>query len=142
MLCHIPIDNASNAVPLPAAHQFLLQARNNMGSKEFRATVIDAGTAAEVALGSTIHDQLSSLGAPQDFITRAIQSANGVVGLYDLHVSLGHTVPVSRGQVMNQLARVHNKAAHAGNVPGDSECRKALATAVAVVDATSPMPAP
>lgn len=135
-------DNASNGVTLPAAHRFLLQARNNMWSKDLRATLIDAGTAAEVALGTAINDELSSLAAPQEFITKTIQAANGVVGLYDLYVSLGHTVPVSRGHVMNQLAQIRNAAAHAGFVPSDAECRNALTTATTVVRAAGPMPAP
>jgi len=135
-------DNASSGAPLPAEHRLLLQARDSMWTKDLRATVIDAGTAAEVALGAAIHDDLSSLGVPQDFITKAIETANGVVGLHDLHVSLGHSVPVSRNQIMHQLAQRRNKAAHAGEVPSDTEGRQALTTATAVVNAARPMPAP
>jgi hypothetical protein len=136
------LDNASIGKSVPAEHRLLLQARDSIWSKDLRSSVIDAGTAAEVALGTAIHDDLSSLGAPQDFIAKAIETANGIIGLHDLHVSLGHSVPVSRGQIMNQLAQRRNKAAHAGETPTDTDVRQALITATAVVNAARPMPLP
>lgn len=135
-------DNASIGEPVPEEHRLLLQARDSMWSKDLRSSVIDAGTAAEVALGTAIHSDLASLGAPQDFIAKTIETANGIVGLHDLHVSLGHLVPVSRGQIMNQLANRRNKAAHAGEIPTENDARQALATATAVVNAARAMPLP
>ncbi len=134
--------NASSGTPLPAEHRLLLQARNSMWTRDVRAGVIDAGTAAEVALGASIQDELAGLGVPQDFITKAIEAANGVVGLHDFQASLGHPPAVSRSQVMDQLANRRNKAAHAGQVPSDVDCGKALNTATAIVNAARPMPTP
>ncbi len=48
-------DNASVGEPVPEEHRLLLQARDSMWSKDLRSSVIDAGTAAEVALGTAIH---------------------------------------------------------------------------------------
>jgi hypothetical protein len=135
-------NNASSGVQLPAAHRLLLQARNSMWSKDLRAAVIDAGTAAEVALGAAIASDLGTLGVLQDFIDSAIEAANGFVGLYAFHVSLGHTHQVSKNRVMNQLARIRNRAAHAGNVPDEAESRSALETATSLVDSAIPMPPP
>lgn len=131
---------ASRGEHLPPEHRLLMSAELAQHERDFRQTVIDAGSAAEVALGAAIAEYLRIRRVPTEFIEQAIINANGVVGLTSLYSSLGSTLPISRNRVANELARVRNDAAHGGIMPADVQARQALQHARALVEAAQPLP--
>lgn len=104
-----------------------------------RLAVIEAATAAEVALSRAVTGALPNFKA--EAIERIIQNANGLVGLRDLLAVLtGSPGPVSRGRLAAQLAEPRNRAAHRGEAPTRRQVLAALATARALLSGLCPMP--
>jgi hypothetical protein len=133
---------AGRNVSVPLEHQLLVDARTHHWAGDYRRAVIDAGTAAEVALATTINEDLRHHHVAASFQELAIRGANGVVGLVDLYQSMGHTPTMSRGRVADRLARRRNDAAHAGVKPSSTEASNAIAVADAIVHDARPLPSP
>ena len=126
---------------LPPVEQTLLASgRRALFAGDTRRVVIEAGSAAEVAMSSYITRSLSSRNLPEGFVERVTTNANGLVGLHRLCVSLGWEPVVSKTRLGAELAEVRNHAAHRGEVPGRDTATTALDHAAAVVDSLSPMP--
>ena len=126
-------------VDLPPDHRFLMQAITALAESDYRRAAIDAGTASEVALASAIKEELMSKGVNPEFIERTILAANGLEGLYSLYLSFGYALPVSRGNIIANLAGVRNHAAHAGRVPSREEATRAVELAHVLVTAAHPV---
>lgn len=109
-------------------------------SENNRIAVIEAATAAEIALAGAIERRLPQV-HPKGVDTITHQ-ANGAVGLLDLVTGLsnGNPGPVSRGRVMDQLAGPRNRAVHSGTAPTDDQRRRAIETARALLNEYSPLP--
>ncbi|PRX10522.1 hypothetical protein CLV67_1332 [Actinoplanes italicus] len=135
-------DRVSTGQGIPPERQLLLSARAGLFENDFRRSVIDAGTAAEVALATSISRQLKARAVSTSFIESAIINANGVAGLTALAISLGDAVPVSKNRVADRLAKVRNRAAHGGVVPSPDEAHSAYALARTLVDHACPLDIP
>lgn len=133
-------DRSSRAEHLPVEHRLLIDARDSLSSSDYRRAVIDAGTAAEVAIASFISETLLKHGLPIDFVDRATFTANGLIGLIGLYASSGRKLPVSKNAVASQLAEIRNRAAHGGLVPTPTEASKAIKVASALVGDSRPLP--
>ena len=125
---------------LPAEHRLIQSAQVARYEGDLRRAVIDAVSAAEVALGAAITRDMARRRDPSDFIELAIENANGVVGLIKLYSSLGHTPVVSKGKAADQLARVRNLAAHGGHVPTVEQVDVAIKLARDLVRDACPLP--
>jgi hypothetical protein len=101
--------------------------------------VIDATTAAEVALGMDIATRLQRRGAPAEFIARAIKQANGIIGCVELDGSLGAALPVSKNQVQTRLAEPRNRAVHAADPVDLHAAQLALKVAREIVRSVRPL---
>jgi hypothetical protein len=132
---------ASAGTRLPIEYRMLLSSQIEQLRGDVRRAVIDAGTAAEVALASAIRANLDKSLISPGFIDRVIVNSNGLVGLIDLASSVGISCHVSKRRAADQLARVRNEAAHAGYVPTPVEARTASAVAKELVQAVRPLPA-
>jgi hypothetical protein len=116
-----------------------MQAIMALAEADYRRASIDAGTASEVALSSAIGEELASKGLNPEFIERTILASNGLDGLFSLYLSFGHSLPVSRGNVLANLAGVRNRAAHAGRVPTREEATQAVELAHTLVTTAHPV---
>ena len=132
---------ASVGTRLPIEYRMLLSSQIEQLRGDVRRSVIDAGTAAEVALASAIRANLDGSVISPDFVDRVIVNSNGLVGLIDLASSAGIDCQVSKRRAADQLARVRNEAAHAGHVPTPAEARTACVIARELVQAVRPLPA-
>jgi hypothetical protein len=132
---------ASRQERLPLAQDLLLASRNALWAKDYRLAAIEAGSAAEVALATAIRGRLSRRVEPA-YIKAAIEDANGVIGLYDQYLALLGPLPESKGAVMNKLAAVRNRAAHAGERPTKDDAIGALRVSGSLVNATHPLDLP
>jgi serine/threonine protein kinase len=131
-------------IELPPDHRFLVQAIMALAETDYRRAAIDAGTASEVALSSSISELLQAKAVPQEFIDHLILRANGIEGLFSEYLSLGNPAPVSRSKEISlralraELAGVRNKSAHAGTVPSAQEAARAVELAHSIVTTTHP----
>ena len=129
-------------IDLPPDHRLLMQAIMALAETHYRRAAIDAGTASEVALASAIFDELQEKGLNREYIEHNIRIANGLDGLYSLYLSLGHTLPVSPGNVRANLAGVRNSAAHAGRIPSAEEANRAIEIGSPNLTGAPPAPPP
>jgi hypothetical protein len=132
---------ASRGDRLPVEHLMLLSATEAQNDGDFRRVVIDAATAAEVALSSYIADHLRGRKLGSEFIDEMIKDANGLVNLHSLCTKLGGVPGVSKGKVREELANVRNHAAHRGRIPGPAEAEIARQHAEILVRKLRPLPA-
>ncbi|WP_439678291.1 hypothetical protein [Embleya sp. MST-111070] len=131
---------ASRGEHLPVEHQLLLSARDAQIGGDFRKAVIDAATAAEVALASYVADHLRTMGLASEFIDEMIKDVNGVVNLHGLCTRLGGEPGVTKNKLTSQLANIRNNAAHGGKIPTSEEVLAAGRHAVTIVHALRSLP--
>ncbi len=109
--------HANRGDAVPQEHLLLRDARAALFRDEFRKALIDAVTAAEVALGRGIRERLDGLADRPELIDRVLKNATGVLMVFDLYSVLGKPPSMSRERVMDRLAEKRNKAVHGGVVP-------------------------
>lgn len=121
---------------LPAEWTALMTAKR---ATQSRLAVIEAGTAAEMALASAIERRLPNM--TPDGVTTVIKNANGVAGLVKLLDAMQGRPPGNRSRVFALLAKPRNLAVHSGEVPSRDVADKAITTATALLEEFSPLPA-
>ncbi|MDF3313289.1 hypothetical protein P3H15_51205 [Rhodococcus sp. T2V] len=115
----------------PLEWMFIRDARSWLNGKETRRAVIDAATAAELALQRSLDTLL--VGVPEEVKSALVNRCNGLAALNRLVQELGGAhVPVDR--LNKKLGRLRNAAVHAGNTPSYEEAREAFTVAVEVVE--------
>lgn len=124
----------------PTEHTMLVSGRRAILVGDRRRAVIEAGSAAEVAMSGYISRSLASRRLPSAFIEKVTTNADGVIGLHDLCSSLGWDATVSKGRLGRELAEVRNHAAHRGSVPGSQQMRTAMVHAAGIVKSLNPLP--
>lgn len=119
----------------PLEWQFIRDARSNLRAGDTRRAVIDAATAAELAMQIDV-DRLLATSA--DNVRKALTvKYQTVTGLADLWKRLGGTpVPERLQQV---LAEPRNAAAHKGVAPSGPDARAAVELATKVVEGVTPL---
>ncbi|MFD5628149.1 hypothetical protein [Streptomyces sp. NPDC127072] len=136
----LALRHASCGEHLPVEHRMLLSSTDAQLGGDLRRAVIDAATAAEVALASYISDALEANGLDREFIDKMIEAVNGVVALYELCTRLGGEPVISKGKLMNELARVRNLAVHGGQTPTPQKAAAAREHATTIIRALRPLP--
>ena len=131
---------ASLGIDLPLEHQLLRDARCHHYQRDYRHAVINACTAAEVALSQAAPPALTRAGWSNADIKRAV-GTNGVANLYRLFALRGEALPVPFGQVVKKLASPRNRAAHEGVSLDANVSREAITTAGKLLELT-PLPRP
>jgi hypothetical protein len=127
---------------MPFVFQLLLQSSAEFGTGGLRLAVIEACTAAEVAMSSAIRSLDQAKTVPPTTLERSLSDAHGIADLYRLFLLLGGDLICSESRVMHQLAGVRNAATHTGHAPSAVEATKAMDTARLIVKATTSDPWP
>jgi hypothetical protein len=130
-----------SAVSLQDDHRYLMLAIRELAETDCRRAVIDAATAAEIALRSAISSCLQRKGWSLHDIDRVIRSANGVSELFTNYTKLAVSrMPrVSRPEVIVGLGQVRNHAAHEERVPSFGKAVRAVEVAYHLVTAIHPV---
>jgi serine/threonine protein kinase len=128
----------SPEIGLSSDHHCLMLAIIALAETDYRQAVIDAGTAAEIALRAAISHQLGAKGLNSKCTNLIIQRFNGLTGLLALYISFEYPLPVSEGSVKGQLANIRNSAAHAGRIPSLEEASRAVGIARTLVNTIHP----
>jgi hypothetical protein len=122
----------------PLAHRLLRDAHVAQNASDYRRAVIDAATACEVALSDAIRAIMAA--SPTNAVDALVDRLNAMMDLFDAYTqSTGPVQGVSRKRLSFQLARPRNNVVHTGAAASDDDVTRALATAIAVVAATSPL---
>jgi hypothetical protein len=119
---------------IPLAWKMLRDARRFRRSGEYRRAVIDAGTAAEVAMTGRIDGLLS--GVPAEVSSALLRKYQTLSGRTDLLKRLGGEAPE---RFQQKLAEPRNDAAHEGSEPSYVDTCAALEAAADVVSAALPI---
>lgn len=120
------------------SHLRLLAARSNLIRGDHRAAVIDACTAAEVALSNAIRERLPTAG--QQYVDALLNGTSGVAALSDLARALGVDVPVKRDDIKNQIGNRRNRAVHQSHVSSSKGAQRCVHLCAQVVNAAAPLP--
>lgn len=130
-------DRAGAGAVLPTEWQYLRGARSWLNAGQTRRAVIDACTAAEIALANQVHHLLSA--TDEVVIRELLMRCNGIADVAKLARAIGgKEATASRKQVEEQLASVRNRAVHAGYEPEHEEASQALKAATDVVERVLP----
>lgn len=132
---------ASRGEDIRLARQLLAEARLDAVRTRYRHAVINACTAAEVALSDSARAELLRSGrTPKE--VKDILKVSGVIELYRLNAHRPQGLGVSIGRVGRELASPRNAAAHAGEALDEDTAQKALQTARMLLDTVAPLPTP
>lgn len=121
---------------IPTEWQYLRDARSWLQTEQMRRAVIDACTAAEIALANQVYELLNN--TETRVIQELLARCTGIADVAKLVRSLGGAT-ASRKQIEEQLASVRNRAAHAGQEPSREEATSALKAATDVVENVRPL---
>lgn len=119
----------------PTEWLFLLRARQAVDP---RTAVIEAATAAEVALAQCLNQRLPELS--DEARERIIVNANGLVGLLRLVENIDSAPESSWKRVADRLGKPRNQAVHAGAPPSDVP--SAIEEATSILQRYAPLPRP
>lgn len=124
---------SGNVAPVPKPHAFLRKARLSLSRNDLRTAVLEASTAAELAL----HELLDvRLGGTDEAVGSALANGNRELGrLATLLGQLGVTLPAG---LQVGLVEVRNRAVHKGDEPTAAQARESVRVARAVVESVQP----
>ncbi|GAA3741889.1 hypothetical protein GCM10022225_26770 [Plantactinospora mayteni] len=130
---------AVSASELPApAHTFVADAREALDGGDHRRAVLDAATAAELALAHLFD---VALGALDTGIRGAILRERRTLGSFIATIANAGMLPpgVTQDGLSNGLTRVRNMAIHKGRPPGRDQAQTAVDIGAAVVRGVFPL---
>lgn len=126
---------ASGPEPPPLEWRLLNSARV---LRDNRRAVIDAATAAEVALAHALRTRLGEM--PEDALEATIRSVNGLVGLLKLVEEIDGVAKPRWPQVRDRIATPRNSCVHRGIEPTREEVHRAIKEAQTLLETYSPLP--
>ena len=126
---------ASRPEPPPLEWRLLNSARV---LRDNRRAVIDAATAAEVALAHALRTRLGEM--PEDALEATIRSVNGLVGLLTLVEQIDGVAKPRWPQVRDKIAKPRNSCVQRGIKPTREEVHRAIKEAQRLLETYSPLP--
>ncbi|WP_131809426.1 hypothetical protein [Mycolicibacterium iranicum] len=127
--------HAANGSQPPDAWLFIRDARSLVSARQYRRAVIDAGTAAELAIIALVDPTLASM----NFLEREklYEKNRGLWELSNLMVT--QSAGTRPARLQQDLAEPRNRAAHEGAVLNEAKANAAIAVAVALVEQLHPL---
>lgn len=125
------VAKANDGQETPIEYKLLNSARSALARGHWRRSVLEAATAAEVALTATLQHELSAGRA--DVAEALLDTHHALIRRDQLCRRLSIALPVSAKDMKEGLAEPRNKAIHAGEDPAGSEAREAYRIARDVV---------
>jgi len=135
---------ASGELDIPLAYTILRRSLVEFHAGEYRLCVIDACSAAEVALDAALTAHLRAHGLTGAETERLLRLGSGIAKEFPVYkqlVAAGESA-VSRNRVIDHLATPRNRAVHAGEHPDETVAERALNTSARLVGEALPLPRP
>jgi hypothetical protein len=124
---------ASEGARPPEAHVFLRDARHAKNVGQFRRSVLDSATAAELGLAKLRDEILADSDARfGDYVRGRVRQIDGISQFLS---KVGQKIPI---RIKEEIGEPRNKAIHAGREPNKDAAAKALGKAEDVVDLAFP----
>jgi len=117
----------------PAAHVFIRDSRQALDTGHHRRAVLDAATAAEIALADLRDEAVKS--ATSELAGYIASSVTRIEGIAKFLRKVGQTLPQ---QITEDIGQPRNSAIHKGHDPDAEEAGRALRKAEEIVDLASP----
>lgn len=130
---------ATNGTPPPLQYLLLRQAHQELFREESRRSVVEAGTAAELALSEALHAELCAIGG-QQLAEAVLASVRGIGALSELAWRAGLCMS-SPDEIRSKLAGPRNRAAHKAEDPSHEVAQQAVDVAEDVVQGLITLPA-
>ncbi len=126
---------AANGSQPPDAWLFIRDARSLVHARQYRRAVIDAGTAAELAMTGLIDPTLANM----NFLERekVFEKNRGLWELSNLMVT--QSAGTRPARLQQDLAEPRNRAAHEGAALSEAKANAAVEVAVALVEQLHPL---
>lgn len=121
---------AANGTRLPDERLFIRDARSLVNAKQYRGAVIDAGSAAHLAMTALIDRTLTGMNLLQR--EKLFEKNRGLWELSDLTIS--RSAGTRPDRLQQDLAESRNRAAHEGASLNEAKANAAIAIAVKLVD--------
>ena len=119
---------AGSNAEMTADYRLLVHAQFALLQFDFRVCVIDACGAAEVAATAATERALLSQDCPAPFVQLTMKRARGLMDAHQAAIALGLPTGVA-GNAVERLAKIRNRAAHAGETVDRDSTEAALTTA-------------
>jgi hypothetical protein len=135
---------ASSDLQIPPSHAVYRQSWMNMVMADYRLAVIDACSAAEMAIAAAVAESLRARGLSEAETEQLLRLGSGIAQGFQVYrqiVKNGHSA-VSQNRVIERLARPRNRAVHAGERPDEVTARHAIDTAAMLIREAVPLPSP
>lgn len=132
------LDLAASGTPPDVEWLFMRDARSLLNAGEYRRAVIDACTAAELAVTALIDRKFDDDGTSQAERTREFGAHHGLSKLKLLHKKRGAVGALPK-RLVDDVGAPRNKATHKGERLGKAEAETAIKTAVDVVAIAFPL---
>jgi hypothetical protein len=135
---------ASSKLDVPLAHTVLRRSLVEFYAGEYRLCVIDACSAAEIAVGAAMTMHLQAHGLTDAETEQLLRLGSGIAEAFPVYrqlVGAGQSA-VSRNRVIDQLANPRNRAVHAGEHPDEAVAKRVIETAGLLVREAVPLPRP
>lgn len=126
---------AANGTQPPDEWVFIRDARSLVNARQYRRAVIDAGTAAELAMTALIDGTLTSMNLLQR--ERLFEKNRGLLELSNLMIKRNAGTRPDRLQ--QDLAEPRNRAAHEGALLNEAKATAAIAIATSLVEQLHPL---
>jgi hypothetical protein len=126
---------AANRTQPPDAWLFTRDARALLNAKQFRRAVIDAGTAAELAMTALIDRKLTSMNLLQR--EKLFEKNRGLWELSNL--MLERDAGTRPDGLQQELAEPRNRAAHDGALLSEAKANAAISVAAELVEQAYPL---
>jgi HEPN domain-containing protein len=135
---------ASRGLDVPLAHVVLRRSLVELHAGDYRLCVIDACSAAEIALDGALTARLHARGLQNVEIESLLRLSSGISQAFSLYrdVVMAGQSAMSQNRIGDQLARPRNRAVHAGEHPDEAVAERALETAALLVREAVPLPGP
>lgn len=132
------MDLAARGAQPDSAWLFMRDARSLLNAGEYRRAVIDACTAAELAVTALIDQRFDTDGTGEAERKREFSNHHGLAKLKQLHKKR-HAAGQLPKRLVDDVGAPRNKAAHKGAALSKVEAETAIKTAVQVVETAFPL---
>lgn len=122
----------------PLGYLLLREAHQELFRDELRRSLVEAGTAAEVALNQALDTKFTAVGGERHG-QGVLRIARGITDLSELAHCMGLDLP-SRTQIREKLAESRNRAVHQAKDPAPEVAERAVDVAGDVVGALIALP--
>lgn len=126
---------------IPEDHRMIARAQRMLGMGDFRASIIDSCSAAEISLSHWIRKEFEHRYEDPKVASQLLSRTNGIANLFKIYFA-AHDSNLAFQQIQRDLAWPRNQAVHEGIPSEQAKAQIALSIATALINELAPIPLP